>query len=274
MCALVCGPVACGGEADERPPPGIVAAHVTDRSGPEESGDSRFASEVPTTPPPKPTRQIDRTEEKKPTDVRQVDKTLETAARDDSALLFRSPEGPAEGSLGYTAHVTMAVNQVAVALDGIEATGRDMGGYLASRNDTSIDIRVPRVRFDEALKKVEASGDVVHHEVAAQDIADVSMDVEARLKNAHAVRDRLHALLEKADMKETIEIERELERVTSEIEMLAGKLRLLHEREAFSTISVSLEPRGTATLSRAAVKLPFPWLSELGLPSLLNFGAP
>ncbi len=244
-----------------------------------QSEDVRFASDVPSPPPPRPVRQIDREGQVAVKgEAREVDKTLpadQTPTQTQPQPQAVATETPHDAQmLVYTAHVTMAVYQVAPALDAIEGIARTMGGYLSSRNDTQIEIRVPRARFDEALHKVEASGDVVHRDVSAQDVTDAYVDIEARLKNARAVRDRLQALLEKAAVKEALDIQKELERVTGEIEVLEGKLKLLSNRVAYSTIDVTFEARGSAALQNQAVRLPFPWLGELGLPKLLNLGSP
>lgn len=249
---------ACGGAA-----PKVAAVPETP---PPQSGESQFASDVATPPPPPPVRQIDRGDNA-PAPVakntREVDKTLPS---DNGAP---PPDAHDAQMLVYTAHVTMAVYQVEPALDVIEDVARTMGGYLSSRNDTQIRIRIPRARFDEALHKIESSGDVLHRDLSAEDVTDAFVDTEARLKNARAVRDRLQALLEKAAVKEAIEIQRELERVTAEIEVFEGKLKLLKDRVAFSTIEVTFQARGDAALHDTP-RLPFHWLGDLGLPNLLN----
>jgi hypothetical protein len=170
----------------------------------------------------------------------------------------------------YSAHVTMSVYQVDASLDAVEQIARELGGYLATRADQEITIRVPRARFDEAVHRIEQSGDVVHRDVSAEDVTDQFVDLEIRLRNARAMRDRLQLLLAKADVKEALEIEKELGRVTGEIERIEGKLKLLRDKIAYSTITVTFEGRGAGTLQTPPHRLPFSWLREMGLPNLLN----
>ena len=80
---------------------------------------------------------------------------------------------------------------------------------------------------------------------------------------------RLKILLDKANVKEALEIEKEMRRVTEELELLEGKLKLLKDKIAYSTITVAFEPRGS-TIQATRIKLPFPWLQQLGLPTLLQ----
>lgn len=180
------------------------------------------------------------------------------------------PEAPNKQQLlVYTANLHMAVYLVEPGLAAVEKIAKDFGGYLSSRGDSRIEIRVPRERFNDALKAVEATGDILHRDVQASDVTDQYVDMESRLRNAKVIRARLQALLERAQVKEALEIERELGRVTQEIEILEGKLKLLRDKVAFSTITVQYAPKAQA-LQKTAFALPFPWLSGLGLPHLLR----
>ncbi len=190
----------------------------------------------------------------------------------------KRPEGPRAGGnepphdtamLIYTARVTMAVYQVDQGLAAVEKIAKDMGGYLSLKRDREITIRVPRDRFEPTLAAVDKIGDVLHRDIQAQDVTDDFVDTEIRIKNARAMQVRLKALLEKAPVKEALEIEKEMRRVTDEIELLEGKLKLLKDKIAYSTVTVAFEPRG-ATIQSTRVRLPFPWLGALGLPSLLR----
>jgi hypothetical protein len=170
----------------------------------------------------------------------------------------------------YTAHVTMAVYQVEPGLANVEKIARELGGYLSSRGDTEITVRIPRARFDEAIRRVGLTGDVLHKELSAEDVTDAFVDLEIRVKNARNMRDRLAELLKRADVKAALEIEKELGRVTGEIEQMEGKLKVLRDRIAYSTITVTFQGRGAGALRDMPLRLPFPWLSELGLPRLLS----
>ena len=170
----------------------------------------------------------------------------------------------------YTAQITMAVYQVEPGLAAVEQIARDLGGYLSVRNDSSITIRVPRGAFDEAIRRIGLTGDVVHKEISAEDVTDKYVDMESRLRNAKAMRDRLQELLQKAAVKEAIEIQAQLGKVTEEIEVLEGELKLMRDKIAYSSIAVNFAARGSGALRDMPLRLPFPWLQELGLPRLMS----
>jgi hypothetical protein len=208
----------------------------------------------PPAPPPPPGGQAQPPGEKKP----------------EPGKAAEGNEAPHETSmLIYTARVTMAVYQVDQGLAAVEKLARDNGGYLALKRDREITIRVPRNRFDPTLAAIDKIGDVLHRDVQAQDVTDEFVDTEIRIKNGRAMQVRLKVLLDKANVKEALEIEKEMRRVTEELELLEGKLKLLKDKIAYSTITVAFEPRGT-TIQSTRIRLPFPWLTQLGLPALLQ----
>ncbi|WP_437898187.1 DUF4349 domain-containing protein [Sorangium sp. So ce124] len=173
--------------------------------------------------------------------------------------------------LVYTADIAMAVFEVGASLGKVEALARDLGGFLARRDDRTITIRIPAARFDEALKRLEGLGDILQRNVVAEDVTEEFLDLGIRIRNARAVRDRLEKLLEKAaKVEESIQLERELARVSSELERLEGRLKFLRDRVAFSTLTVTFQPRSTETLAPSGPRLPIDWLNELGLSRLLN----
>jgi hypothetical protein len=169
----------------------------------------------------------------------------------------------------YTANLTMAVYQVEQGLTAVEKIAHDLGGYLAARTDRTITIRVPRAQFEKALDLITPAGDVLHREIKAEDVTDEFFDLEVRLRNARAMRDRLAKLLQQAAVKEALDIEKELSRVTEEIERIEGKLKLFRHRVAYSTLNVAFQARGT-TVETRPMRLPFSWLDQLGLPNLLQ----
>jgi hypothetical protein len=173
--------------------------------------------------------------------------------------------------LAYEASVTVGVYQVEQAISAVLAASRELGGQIVIRNDAQVVFRVPRARFEEALGRIDQVGDVVHRDVRAEDVGDRYRDLEVRLRNSRAVRDRLAELLARANsVEDSLKIEAQLGRVTEEIERIAGELELLGSRVAYSKITVLFQARHTEQVHEEVMRLPFPWLKTLGLPKLLD----
>lgn len=191
-------------------------------------------------------------------------------AKTDAADESSRPRTSAE-LLVYEATVTIGVYQVEQAIGAVLGVSRELGGQIVVRNDEQVVFRVPRARFEEALARIDKVGDVAHRDVRAEDVGDRYRDVEVRLKNARAVRDRLAELLARAGtVEDSLKIEAQLGRVTEEIERLAGELELLQSRVSYSKITVLFQARHTEEVHDEVMRLPFPWLQTLGLQRLLN----
>lgn len=127
------------------------------------------------------------------------------------------------------------------------------GGYLAhqelqgiagSRRSGTWTVRVPQTLFDKFLVDVEKLGELQRSSRDAQDVTEEYMDFEARLKSKQASEQRLLGHLEKTgDLKDTLEVERELSRVRGEVEQLQGRLNLLKNRTVLATVIITLHER-------------------------------
>ncbi|MBK7580984.1 MAG: DUF4349 domain-containing protein [Myxococcales bacterium] len=202
-----------------------------------------------------------------------------TEAVPDAATAGKNQPGVATGANGkavagplliYKAQLYMAVFETRKAIDAVEKLAKESGGYLVSREDARITVRVPARRFDGALEEVTKLGDLLHRNVNVQDVTAEYTDLAIRLRNLEVMRDRLEELLKKAaKVEEALAVERELERVAGDIERHKGRLKLLQELVTFSTITVEFQPRPVDHVD-SKVQLPFPWLDRLGLGELLR----
>lgn len=172
----------------------------------------------------------------------------------------------------YEARIGMAVYKVEEIQRQAIAIATELGGFLAEQADQqAVVLRVPAARFDAALARIEALGQVFERYVKAEDVSDQFRDLSLRLRNAEAMRDRLIQLLAKAnDVKSSLEVEHELDRLLERIEMLKGQLKSLGDRIAYSTITVQFRAKREETLN-PEFRLPFLWLERIGLQHLLRF---
>lgn len=186
------------------------------------------------------------------------------AASDGTAV--RSP------LLIYTAAFQLSVFEVEKSQREAKALAAELGGFVSQQTQTRIAIRVPAPRFEEAVAKVEHMGKVLGRQIEALDVGEQYRDLSLRLRTLEAMRGRLEELLARAgNVKEALEVEKELERVLSSIEQLKGQLRSLDDRIAYSTLTLDFMPTPQPALDQGAVfRLPFPWLEELGVHSLLE----
>ncbi len=171
--------------------------------------------------------------------------------------------------LVYTAVLGLAAYRVQDKIDRVEAIAQERGGFLASRSMERIVIRVPAAQFEAALGEVQELGDVVTRQVDVQDVGEEFRDTETRIRTLERMHERLTELLAAADeIQAALAVEQQLERITLQLESLKGRLRFLSDQVAYSTISVRFAERAPQT--EPSFELPFPWLRQLGLDSLMR----
>ena len=101
--------------------------------------------------------------------------------------------------------------------------------------------RVPADRLASVMDAVAALGDETRRTVGAEDVTDAYADLDTRLRNDIALRDRLRELLSRAkDVEEILAVEKELTRIQTEIESQQAQLDRLRSRVELSTLSISL----------------------------------
>ena len=172
----------------------------------------------------------------------------------------------------YQATLHLSVFEVETTQRTVTTIAQELGGFLARQNDQEVVIRVPAAKFRDALGRIAQVGDVLHRNIEALDVSEEFRDVQIRLRNAEVVRDRLAALMAQArTVQEALSVQVELERITGVIEQLKGRMQYLGDRIAYSTITIHFQPAPDAGTDQPDVfRLPFPWLDELSLRSLLN----
>lgn len=164
----------------------------------------------------------------------------------------------------HSGRMALEVARPGDQLDAAIAKAEELGGYDSRRDDMEVTLRVPAEEFDALVEWVRGRGRVLRQHLQAHEVTEEYRDLRIRLENAKEARDRVLALLEKADaVKDVLTIEKELNRLTLEIERLEGKLRVLEHRIALATLVVSFHavaPVDTPERRRSR----FSWINRVG----------
>ena len=106
----------------------------------------------------------------------------------------------------------------------------------------SMVVRVPEDKLRSATESIKGLAIRVEHEsLNSQDVTDQIIDLEARLKNLRASEIQLRALLARTgEIKDILEVERELTRTRDEIERYQAQLENVKSRVSYSIISLEL----------------------------------
>ncbi|MFB6196051.1 MAG: DUF4349 domain-containing protein [Haloplanus sp.] len=160
-------------------------------------------------------------------------------------------------SIIRTASVRLQVEDYETARSNLTVAVAARGGYVSSsarqvhdRGDAAwtsgrVVLRVPASNFSGMMTVVEREGEVLESKTSTRDVTDQVIDLQARLENLRAERERLRTLYQRAnDTEDVLAVERRLSEVQMEIERTEAQLRSLQRRVAYSTITVEMsEPR-------------------------------
>ncbi|PWH83951.1 DUF4349 domain-containing protein [Algibacter marinivivus] len=101
-------------------------------------------------------------------------------------------------------------------------------------------VRIPTNNFQNTLDAVSKNVDYFDTKrISAKDVTEEFIDLEARLKAKLTLEKRYLELLSKAkNVKEMLEIERELSNIREEIEAKQGRLKYLQNKVSLSTLDI------------------------------------
>ena len=132
------------------------------------------------------------------------------------------------------------INQLTAKYKGyIQGENANNSTYDYSKNIT---VRIPHQNFDTFI--ADLSIGVAYFDqknIQAQDVTEEFIDVEARLTTQKELEKRYLALLSQAkNIKDILEIEKELNTVRQDIESKEGRLKYLSNRVSWSTLDINI----------------------------------
>lgn len=165
----------------------------------------------------------------------------------------------------YTAGLQVAVYELDAAIELAESLPLRYGGWIESRYDYQITLRLPAERLFEAMEQLGALGLVLGKSLRADDVTDEYLDLESRILILEQLVEQLELLLAKAKtVEEALKIRVELDRVRVELEAARVRMRSLSELIDFSTLTLFLSQRGPVDALPTSND-PFPWVDDLGV---------
>jgi hypothetical protein len=180
-----------------------------------------------------------------------------------SSIAWAAAEVPAaQRQIIHTANLTVRVLDIPTGQQQIADLATGAGGYVASSSRSTsptgeelatIVIRVPAVEFDGILEELNQVGAKIRIDINAQEVTAEFVDLTSRLTNLQREEAQLTALMARTgNLKDILEVERELARVQGDAEQIEGRLRLMGDQIALSTITVELTKRGRTAIAPAS----------------------
>lgn len=161
---------------------------------------------------------------------------------------------PAQRAVIRNGTVHSQVSDFDDARQNLTAMIRKQGGYVSDSTERTVGstenqhingrivYRVPAENFTVALNRVKREGEVIRSRTNTTDVTEQIADLDARLKNLRAQRNRTRTLYEQANNTEDVlAVGERLSSVQGRIERLKAQRQTLNEQISHATLTVVLE---------------------------------
>ena len=131
--------------------------------------------------------------------------------------------------------------EIITKFDG-EIINSDSGGFGFGQPYANIKLRVISENLNVVLIELKKiSTNIISENIYTNDVTEEFIDIEARLKVMKSTEDRFNSLLSSTEtVEEIIQVEKELMRIRSDIDSLAGRLNYLSKTTNMSDINLNI----------------------------------
>jgi hypothetical protein len=165
----------------------------------------------------------------------------------------------------YSGAMDLGVFDVGTTRERVEKLVVDAGGWVQVLRGHGMLLRIPASEFRVVAEKIGALGRIERQEFEALDVTEDYYDLHTRIEVLRRTHAQLLDLLDKArTVTQALEVRRELDKVTLELEAALGRQRVLQSQVRFSVLSLALTERRPQT-DVPSTNDPFPWVDEIGV---------
>jgi hypothetical protein len=144
----------------------------------------------------------------------------------------------------FSANLYLTVENPDAANIDIEKIAKNYKGYAKETGTYRTIIRVESKHLKNAIKDISELGKLRRKSINGQDVTESYLDYQIRLENAEKSRKKYLELLAKAEnVATTLQVEKELERISEKIDLLKGKMKRINHLSDFSTITIYLKEK-------------------------------
>jgi len=110
----------------------------------------------------------------------------------------------------------------------------------AYRHTAELDVKIPAAQFDVFIQQLQKQEkNIKDLEIITIDVSEEYLDLQARLKNKKALKDRYLSLYKKAkNITEIMDVEARINRIQTEMDQIEGRLRYMAHRVSYSSLKI------------------------------------
>ena len=144
-------------------------------------------------------------------------------------------------NLVYSVEAEILVNDADTAGERLESWSKEVGGFVLYLSNKRFVARVPIQRIEAIRPALEDRSErIVSYSRESRNVREEVATLEAGLSARKEILDRNLELLDQADVEGTLAIEKEINKLMTEIENMTGRLRKLRTELSFPLVTVEL----------------------------------
>ena len=143
--------------------------------------------------------------------------------------------------------LNVSVNDIPSSIDKAVEIVASKKGYVERKSangerKASLLLRVPPKELAVVMNEISTLGEVNYRYLSSKDVTEQYIDIQARIRNKIALRDKLKELLEKTkNIQDILAVEKELNRVQSDIDSMSGRFKALKGRVDLAELNVEFK---------------------------------
>lgn len=166
------------------------------------------------------------------------------------------------------ATVVLKVANPTRARKAILSVVRSMNGHPSLITDQRLHVRVPPKQLGAFLTAITKQGFVLDKKLSRQDLTESIARARGRLRSKSKILGQLRGFLDDSGVTATLQIERTMSRLVTEIEALKGALRVALDRSTMADVRIAFQFRNPTQLRY--VRSPFAWIDSVDVQRFLR----
>jgi len=180
-----------------------------------------------------------------------------------------APPAPAPPTQQLSASYVVKVASREEASDTLVAEAKALGGWFARLADEEVQLRVPVDRAPELLDVVESVGLVAQRDEQVVDVRGRLAELDARIDSRRELLAQYLTLVETADTKAVLQLEREITSTIQYIEGLVGQRRRLADQATIARVRVGFVFRDRRRPGDSGASS-FGWINSLSVGHVMG----
>ncbi|MDH4129343.1 MAG: DUF4349 domain-containing protein, partial [Spirochaetota bacterium] len=177
----------------------------------------------------------------------------------------------------YRAYYTLLVASVKDSVNYIKELIKKYAGFIDNLSTSDsyrqayIVLKIPVKHFEQVIAEIAMIGIVEQKNISAADVTEEYYDTMLRIESSKRILYRLQDLLKRANKpKERIKILKEIERVSSQIEIMEERTKYLRSQADYSTITITLKTQIREDVKKY-IPSPFNWIRLMEANNYPNY---